>query len=261
MDAAAIQALQEQIQQLQQQLQAVQAQQMQGGQQQQPPPQPAAVVFAREPAQANQAGLLNFSDRNDIEFHKNGSKTLPGDAYDGTKMHVWLSKVETRAISLGMQRILTVNNELLTRRYGEITREQVRVAAMTYQIAQGRDAQNASILFNLLDASINDTVRARLKTLHSGRPRTHSRYCSKRQRRCVLSESYHRSHVHEHPIDRRRSTLRAVLVGLVHGEAPKERHRQIQRVRQRSAARARRLWSDYQRPGNELVQGILQVPR
>ena len=166
MDAAAIQALQEQIQQLQQQLQAVQAQQMQGqgGQQQQPPPQPAAVVFAREPAQANQAGLLNFSDRNDIEFHKNGSKTLPGDAYDGTKMHVWLSKVETRAISLGMQRILTVNNELLTRRYGEITREQVRVAAMTYQIAQGRDAQNASILFNLLDASINDTVRARVNT-------------------------------------------------------------------------------------------------
>jgi len=163
MDAAAIQLLQEQIQQLQQQLQAVQAQQVPGGQQQQQPP-PAPVVFAREPAQANQAGLLNFADRNDIEFHKNGSKALPGDAYDGTKMHMWLNKVESRAISLGMTRILTFDNELLTRRYGEITKEQVRTAALEYQAAQGRDAQNSSILFNFLDASITDTVRARVNT-------------------------------------------------------------------------------------------------
>mmetsp|Transcript_9449 Transcript_9449/g.13675 ORF Transcript_9449/g.13675 Transcript_9449/m.13675 type:complete len:374 (-) Transcript_9449:831-1952(-) len=135
-NAAQLQLLQQQLQDLQQQLQAVQAQQAQPGGQH-PPPPPQQVIFAREPAQANQAGLLNFADRNDIEFHKSGSKALPGDAF---------------------------GNDLLTRRYGEITREQVRNAALLYQAAQGRDAQNASILFNFLDASINDIIRARVNT-------------------------------------------------------------------------------------------------
>ena len=156
MDANVIQALQNELQQLRQQLQAVQAQQ----QQVQPPPQP--VVFAREPAQANQAGLLNYNDRNDIELHKNGSKALPGDPYDGTKIQQWLAKVESRGISLGMQNILTFNGELITRRYGDISRNDVMTAAMQYQQAQGRDAQNASILFNFLSASITDTIRTKV---------------------------------------------------------------------------------------------------
>jgi hypothetical protein len=168
MDANAIQDLQQQNQVLQQQLnqlqatlQAVQAQQ---AAQQPPPPPQQNIVFAREPAQANQAGLLNYNDRNDIELHKNGSKALPGDPYDGTKIQVWLGKVETRGISLGMQNILTFNGELITRRYADINRQDVTNTAIAYQVAQGRDAQNASILFNCLSASINDEIRTKVNT-------------------------------------------------------------------------------------------------
>ena len=154
--------MQQQLQVLQQTLQAVQAQQAAPAQQQAPPPPPAQ--FALEPAQAHQAGLLNYADRNDIEIHKNGSKALPGDAYDGTKLQIWLGKVETRARSLGMHNILTYNGALLTRRYGEITKEDIRNAAMLYHAARGRDAQNASILFNFLSASITDAVLAKVNT-------------------------------------------------------------------------------------------------
>jgi hypothetical protein len=157
------QLLQQQLQALQQTLQAVQAQQQAAQVQQQAPPPPAAQ-FALEPAQAHQAGLLNYVDRNDIELHKNGSKALPGDAYDGTKLQIWLGKVETRARSLGMENILTYNGALLTRRYGEITKEEVRNAAMMYHAARGRDAQNASIMFNFLSASITDTILAKVNT-------------------------------------------------------------------------------------------------
>lgn len=56
------------------------------------------------------------------------------------------------------------NGALLTRRYGEITKEDVRNAAMLYHAARGRDAQNASILFNFLSASITDTILAKVNT-------------------------------------------------------------------------------------------------
>ena len=156
MDADAIQELQQQNQLLQQQLQvlqqtlqAVQAQQAAPAQQQAPPPPPAQ--FALEPAQAHQAGLLNYADRNDIEIHKNGSKALPGDAYDGTKLQIWLGKVETRARSLGMHNILTYNGALRTRRYGEITKEDVRNAA----ILSGRTGEDVCSPPSLLTRAWN----------------------------------------------------------------------------------------------------------
>ena len=61
-----------------------------------------------------------------------------------------------------MLAILTINNDLLTRNYGVITKEQTLAAATVYQATQGRDAQNLEILFNFLCASITDGVLAKV---------------------------------------------------------------------------------------------------
>jgi len=132
-----------------------------------PPPPPPVVppaVFARDPAQVNQVNLLNYNDRKDTDIYKNGSAALPGDAFDGTNLTIWLGKVESRATSLGMLPILTIGGHLMTKRYADMTQEQVRLAAITYQNARGRTAQNAAILYNFLSASITDEVLAKVNT-------------------------------------------------------------------------------------------------
>jgi hypothetical protein len=58
--------------------------------------------------------------------------------------------------------ILTINGNLLTRQYGEISREQAHQAALVYQAQLGRDAQNSEILYNCLVASVSDDVLARV---------------------------------------------------------------------------------------------------
>jgi hypothetical protein len=90
-DPQQLQQIQQQIQALQQQLAAVQQQQ----QQQQQPPPPPAVAFARAPAQVVQAGLLDYTNRQHVELHKEGSKALPGDQFNGTKLQQFLGKVES----------------------------------------------------------------------------------------------------------------------------------------------------------------------
>jgi len=160
-------ALQQQIQELQQALNALQAQQAQQAGGQAPPP---AAVFARAPAQLNHAALLNYTDKKDIELHKSGSAALPGDRYDGKgSLQSWLSKVESRARSFGMLPILTINGNLLTRQYGEISREQAHQAALVYQAQLGRDAQNSEILYNCLVASVNDDVTNTLSNATTAR--------------------------------------------------------------------------------------------
>jgi hypothetical protein len=147
---------------MQQQLQAMQQAQAAPPAAAQPGNQPIApLAFAQEPAQA-QGGLLDYNNRKDIELHKNGSAALPGDAFDGTKLPIWLGKVETRAHSLGMLDILTYDNLLIIKRYADATKAQVRAAVTQYQQARGRSAQNASILFNFLQASITDTILAKV---------------------------------------------------------------------------------------------------
>ena len=155
-----MEALQQQIQALQDALAAIQAAGPAPAAMQPPPP---AAVFARAPAQLNHAALLNYMDKKDIELHKSGSAALPGDKYDGKGyLQSWLNKVESRAVSFGMLPILTVDGQLLTRRFGEITKEQVTATVLAYQNARGRNAQNSEILYNCLVASITDEVLARV---------------------------------------------------------------------------------------------------
>ena len=129
-----------------------------------PPPPPLPAVFARDPAQVNQVNLLNYNDRKDTEIYKNGSAALSGDPFDGTNLTIWLGKVESRARSLGMLPILTIGGHLMTQRYADMTKEQVCLAALAYQNQQGRNAQNASILYNFLLASITDEILAKVNT-------------------------------------------------------------------------------------------------
>ena len=155
-----MEALQQQVQALQNALAAIQAAGPAPAAMHPPPP---AAVFARAPAQLNHAALLNYMDKKDIELHKSGSAALPGDPYDGkANLQSWLNKVESRALSFGMIPILTINGELLTRRFGEITKAQILQAVMIYQNARGRNAQNSEILYNCLVASITEEVLARV---------------------------------------------------------------------------------------------------
>ena len=60
--------------------------------------------------------------------------------------------------------ILTVGIEFLTHNYGLVTKEQARAAAVIYQNARGRNAQNSEMLFKLLSKSIPDKVLAMTNT-------------------------------------------------------------------------------------------------
>ena len=58
--------------------------------------------------------------------------------------------------------MLTISGQLLTSKYGEITKAQTLLKAEQYQAARGRDAQNAEILYNCLMASVADEIIARV---------------------------------------------------------------------------------------------------
>jgi len=65
--------------------------------------------------------------------------------------------------------LLNINGNLLTRQYGEISREQAHQAALVYQAQLGRDAQNSEILYNCLVASVNDDVTNTLSNATTAR--------------------------------------------------------------------------------------------
>jgi hypothetical protein len=92
----------------------------------QPAPQAAPVVrVARAPAQYTIIQPLDFSQRNDITIFKNGCTALEGDKYDGTKLKLFLTKLQSKAgqfnwNALGMLTYGPRALNLLTQ-YGEIT--------------------------------------------------------------------------------------------------------------------------------------------
>lgn len=80
---------------------------------------PPVVVFARTPATFQQNQLLNYAEKRDVEI-------------------------------FGARNLVTG--------YGDITREEVRLAAAAIQAANDRRTQDSDMLFRCLSASIKDTV-------------------------------------------------------------------------------------------------------
>jgi len=138
-------------------------------QQNQPAPQAAIVVrVARTPAQYTIVEPLDFSQRNDITVFKNGCAALKGDKYDGTKLKLFLTYLQSKAgqfnwNALGMLTYGPRALNLLTQ-YGEITMAQVRAQAEIYQPLLDCRCQNSAMMFQCINASISTEVLAKVST-------------------------------------------------------------------------------------------------
>jgi hypothetical protein len=133
------------------------------------PAAPAPVVrVARTPAQYTIAQPLDFAQRNDITIFKNGCAPLDGDKYDGTKLKMFLTKLQFKAnqYNWNEQGMLTygpTHLNLLTQ-YGEITMAQVRQQAEIYQPLLERRCQNSTMMFQCINASITAKVLVKVST-------------------------------------------------------------------------------------------------
>jgi len=128
--------------------------QVQQGQQ----PPPPVVVFARTPATFQQNQLLNYAEKRDVEIYNKGSAALSGEQWDGKSVHALMVRVGERAGQYGWMPMLTFGARNLVTGYGDITREEVRLAAAAIQAANDRRTQDSDMLFRCLSASIKDTV-------------------------------------------------------------------------------------------------------
>ena len=128
--------------------------QVQQGQQ----PPPPVVVFARTPATFQQNQLLNYAEKRDVEIYNKGSAALSGEQWDGKSVHSLMVRVGERAGQYGWMPMLTFGARNLVTGYGDITREEVRLAAAAIQAANDRRTQDSDMLFRCLSASIKDTV-------------------------------------------------------------------------------------------------------
>jgi hypothetical protein len=125
-------------------------------------------MAARTPAEFSANQPLNFAERNDIAIFNKGCEPLEGDKYDGTKLNLFLARLQVKAekYNWNSQGLLTFgprNLNLLTQ-YGEITMEQVKQAAEAYQPLVDRRAQNSAMLFSCVMDSITTEVFAKVNT-------------------------------------------------------------------------------------------------
>jgi hypothetical protein len=111
---------------------------------------------------------LDFSQRNDITVFKNGCAALEGDKYDGTKLKLFLTKLQSKAGQFNSNAlgILTYGPRALNllTQYGEITMAQVRAQAEIYQPLLDRRCQNSAMMFQCINASISTEVLAKVST-------------------------------------------------------------------------------------------------
>jgi len=131
-------------------------------------PQPPLVRVARTPAQYTIVQPLDFSQRNDITVFNNGCAALKGDKYNGTKLKLFLTKLQSKAgqfnwNALGMltygPRALNLLNQ-----YGEITMAQVRAQAEINKPLLDHRCRNSAMMFQCINASISTEVLAKVST-------------------------------------------------------------------------------------------------
>ena len=123
----------------------------------------APPIFARTPAQAN-VGILNYGSSEGMKIY-NAAVAALSTKYSGntSEMHIFLKNVNERGQSFGWQNILNVPKDGGTRnlvdQYGLITLEDIRAHALIYENALGRNAQNASQMYNFLYSSLSDEAK------------------------------------------------------------------------------------------------------
>jgi hypothetical protein len=122
------------------------------------------VTFARTPAQAD-PGILNYKSSEGMKIYTAAVAALP-TKYSGNSsdMHIFLKSVSKRAQMSGWSNIITIPTGDTTTRnlcdqYGLITLENIQAHAQIYEAAQGRDAQNASQMYDFLESSLTDEAK------------------------------------------------------------------------------------------------------
>ena len=127
------------------------------------PEGPLEIHFARTPAQAK-TGMLNYATSEGMKIY-NAAVAPLSTRYSGntSDMHIFLKSVGKRGKLFGWQNIINVPtaeaNRDLTEQYGLITLNEIRAHAETYEAARGRDAQNASQMYDFLESSISDNAK------------------------------------------------------------------------------------------------------
>ena len=123
------------------------------------------TIFARTPAQADM-GIINYKSSEGMKIYSAAVAAL-STKYSGNTgdMHIFLKNVSKRAQVFGWKNILTIptdgtNTKNLCDQYGLITLEQIQAHAQIYEVAQGRDAQNASQMYDFLESSLTDEAKA-----------------------------------------------------------------------------------------------------
>ncbi len=126
-------------------------------------PVPLITSFARTPAQAK-TGLLNYESSEGMKIY-NAAVAALSTKYSGNTadMHIFLKNVKERGQTFGWQAIINVPKDGSTKsiidQYGLLELADIRDHASTYENENGRNAQNASQMYNFLYASMSDEAK------------------------------------------------------------------------------------------------------
>ena len=127
------------------------------------PEGPIEINIARTPAQAN-TGMLNYTTSEGMKIH-NAAVAPLSTRYFGnmSDMQIFLKSIGKRGKLFGWKNILnvptTTETRDLTKQYGLITLNKIRDHAQVYEAARGRDAQNASQMYDFLESLISDNTK------------------------------------------------------------------------------------------------------
>ena len=132
------------------------------------PAPPIIPPFARTPAQAKVGILDDYGSSEGMKIYNAAVAALPSKYTGNTiDMHVFLKNVKKRAQSFGWREILDIPTadgiKDLIDLYGLIELGDVKAHAMTYENEGGRNAQNASQMYEFLYNSL--TKEAKLMVL------------------------------------------------------------------------------------------------
>jgi hypothetical protein len=112
---------------------------------------------------ANAINVLVFTDQNDVKFYHRAIKGLDDSLkYDlsPNKLRTFLDNVRQRCSLYGLDTILTVPTaatpagENVIENYGKVTMAKCNASAMVYYALMGRQAQNSTMLYHFLYASL-----------------------------------------------------------------------------------------------------------
>ena len=128
------------------------------------PPAAAGDHFARTPAQAKD-GIINYGTSDGMKLYNAAVQAL-ATKYSGKAgdMHLFLKAVGKRVQKFGWDRIVNIpvedgSTRNLLEQYGLISLSAVRAHAQTYESIRGRDAQNASQMFDFLEESLSEEAK------------------------------------------------------------------------------------------------------